>query len=148
MLTPTLPTWQGYYFWKDVVFWNNFSNILVKTKLSFNIKHACLHFHHVYTELLSLFWPLKTKAYSSFVSTCIFSPAIYPRAVVLYIWLCSNPDAYLELPAKTSLLTLSFAVDANHLKPKVYLISAQIKRVYSDTYLKVMVQYQGGRTER
>ena len=130
------------------MFWNNFSNILVKTELSLNIKHACLHFHRVYTELLSLFWPMKTKAYSSFVSTCIFPPVIYPRAAVLYIRLCSNPDAHLELTTKTPLLTLSFAVDANHLKPKICLISAQILRVSSETYLKVMGQYQGGRTER
>lgn len=43
MLTPTLSTLRGYYFWKHVAFWNNFSNILVKTKFLFNTKHtACM----------------------------------------------------------------------------------------------------------
>lgn len=128
------------------MFWNNFSNILVKTKLSLNTKHACVHFHHVYTELLSLFWPMKTRAYSSFVSTCIFPTVIYPRAAVLYIRLYSNPDVHLKLITKTSLLTLSFAVDADHLKPKICLMSAQNLRVYSETFFKVMF-HQGG-TER
>lgn len=37
MLTPNLLTLQGYYFWKDVAFWNNFSNDSIKTMVSFNL---------------------------------------------------------------------------------------------------------------
>lgn len=70
---------------------------------------------------------MKTKAYSSFVSTCISPPVIHPRAAVLYVRLCSNADAHLEL-IEISQLMLSFAVDANHLKLKICLISAQILR--------------------
>lgn len=47
-------------------------------------------------------------------------------------------DAHLELTTRTSLLTLSFVVDANSLKPKICPISAQILRVSFETYLKAM----------
>lgn len=47
-------------------------------------------------------------------------------------------DAHLKLTTKTSLVTLSFAVDASSLKPKICPISAQILRVSSETHLKAM----------
>jgi len=81
---------------------------------------------------------MKTKAYSSFVNTCILPPVIYPMAAVLYVRLCSKSDAHPELATKTSLLTLSFPVDVNHLKPAICLISEQILRVSFETHLKVL----------
>lgn len=65
-----------------------------------------------------------------------FPPVLYPRAAVLFMRLYS--DVHLELTTKTSLLTLSFVVDANSLKPKICPISAQILRVSFETYLKAM----------
>lgn len=34
MLTLNLLTLQDYYFWKDVAFWNNFSNVSIKSTVS------------------------------------------------------------------------------------------------------------------
>lgn len=147
MLTPTLLTWQGYYFWKDVVFWNNFFNILVKTKLSSNIKH--------YVFIFTVFTPSSYR-YSG----------QWKQKLILRLWALVFPPCNISQGSsavhrsvfgargssgarhKDLAVDAKFCSPSNHLKSKLRLISAQIPRISFETNLKVMGQDQGGRTER
>lgn len=57
MLTPNLLTLQGCYFWKDVAFWNIFSNDSIKAMVSFSLGLDILFFILPYgTRKIKLSW--------------------------------------------------------------------------------------------
>lgn len=147
MLTPTLPTWQGYYFWKDVVFWNNFSNILVKTELSFNIRHYVFVFT-VFTPSSYRYSGQRKQRLILRLWALVFSPHNISQGSTAVYRSMFRPRGSSGAHHKDLTVDAKFCSRSDHPKSKLWLISAQIPRISLETNLKVVGQDQGGRTER